>query len=202
MLIRLIFATLILCASAVSHADLIDFEGYAPATQLGGYSISTSDFPLQHGDFYTYSPINNSSIWNETSFYVQNGIYPDSGSDWLATSSLGIELAGGGVFSLLSADIAETFYFRHPTNNILTYMLINAEDQFVQGVLDLDEIFGFETVQFGSVFSNIRQIIISADAAFAIDNIAVTRTVPAPSTIALLFLGIAGLICVRRRQKN
>lgn len=192
-----IFVIALATFCSVLKADVIDFEGYAPNSFLGG--VNVTEFPMSFGEYDVYSPLNGSSIWNETSFYVENSIYPDSGSDWLFTDSVSLQRRDENVFSLISADISE-----YPFSNSLStidYILINERYSVVKGSISLNNEFGFETMYFDSLFRNIRQLSFSSNVeSFGIDNISLTTVdVAEPNTISLFLLGIFPFVFFRKK---
>lgn len=187
--IRLISIPMILLSTICSATPIVlDFEGYAPDSELGGVNADNNYFM----EGYNVWLPKNGAFWNDTSYYVRNDMYPDSGSDWLATRSISIQsletVETERQFDVISADIAEWPFSNG--SNILNYEIYTSDYSFLYGEIILDDYFGFETIFFSDDFKNINAVkFYSEDVAFGYDNIVISSTptiVPSPPSISLL----------------
>jgi hypothetical protein len=175
--------------SSISSASVVtlDFEGFAPDSLLGG---ANADYNYMM-DGYNVWLSNKGSFWTDSSFYVENNIYPDSGSDWLAAKSISIQSMEPSVtkqqFDVISADIAEWPFFNG--SNILSYRIFTSDYTFKYGEINLDGLFGFDRVVFSDDFKNINSVTFYTEAAsLSYDNIEISNVptiIPSPPTLIL-----------------
>ncbi len=199
-----IFAIILLPTICSASTVIIDFEGIAPNTQLGGINADV-DYVFNG---YQIGLIGDAAFWNDTSYYVENNVYPDSGSDWLATNSISIQsnqtFEPDRQFDVISADISGSPFLS--STSILNYRILTSEYTFIDGVIDLDGLFGFERILFSDDFKNINYVkFYTNEEGFGIDNIALSNpptAVPLPSALILFLSSFAFLPVIRRFKKS
>ena len=103
-----------------------------------------------------------------------------------------LKAAGGGLFSLLSLDFGY-FDLGDPPGLLAITGLLNGQQVATQ-TLTLGAL---ASVQFGSPWASLSEVMFSATSGFQLDNIA--AAVPEPGSMVLLGLGLSALASRRRK---
>lgn len=188
---------LLLVYPAVSSASIITFDvdppdfqqGYGEGSiyEEGGFFLSTVSDPGRHGSIIRFNP------------EAQNAAVPNNGSIHMGAtlfSNPWLQKPDGGIFSLISLEIAEYSEFVRPPEP-LNITGLTAGGQILSANLSIDNIFdgagGVDDFQFFSFnWNNLIRLDFN-NTGFSFDNIHVDSVpVPEPETWILFFLGLTG----------
>lgn len=218
---KLIFATLALVSALTCQAGVITFEGLAGQNLPGSSSASNgrtqfnnTTFTIDGFNFTTtfQTVLYSEEYWDTNPSAPQ---YPHNGTDYSLTylnsgHSLTFEREDGSLFDFYSADIGA-----HASPDSIFSVVGYFEDgQSIEQLVTLDSIANvddndgsdFEYFAFDG-FTGIRSLVFTGvyhSYEIALDNIETsydpgTSAVPEPSTYALAFLCLIGLVSYRRR---
>jgi PEP-CTERM motif len=175
-----------LCAAGASHAAVLNFDDPA-VIDIDDNNVATyteSGFTLK-GPAASFLPLDASLV---------------AGIDGSALLSL--TAVGGGAFSFASMDYA--FYdlgFGDAPGVLSVTGLLNgvqvASTSFTLGAL--------ASTSFGAAFGNVTAVTFSGTTAFVLDNLnvnLVAAPVPEPATMALMAVGLLGLMLGAKRRRN
>lgn len=189
-----VVASAMILSSAAASATVLDMEGIAPAYGLsyegGTRTFSGFDFYTSHGHF----------VDSSVSSYAING------SDWYLhdnSSAIVITKSGGGSFSAQSLDATE--WQGGFGTSILVTGYFGGGGSVTQSFTTDTNSKAFQTFSLLSSFANLTQLNISSQyGSMGYDNITLdgATSVPAPAPIALLGLGLIGLVFGRRNSKK
>lgn len=182
---KLVMATLLglaLLGAGVANAATMTFDGLS-GTYYGSYT--------ENG--LTATPPSNGYLW---AWPISGVAHLDPGSSW-GDRSIDFSFSGGK-FNLLSVEILTIG--GSGANNGLWEAFSNGT---LVGSINTDSL-SDHIVNFGNDFSNVDLVrVTNANNHFSFDNLNYEpASVPEPSTIALVGLGIAGVALLRRRSKQ
>lgn len=216
--LRVTLAALAL-AGAV-RADVIDFEDIplgpdGTASVFGLYQAPGSEFLLL-GDFQARGPGANAALTPETfegSGVITTSLAPFGGGIVTLTHETGLP------FTLVSIDLAREFLFNNPSAGVsypeVTFTGTKVGGGTVEQTFAVDQAgFFFETFAFSPDFTNLLVVNWTQPLFGTPDpnnpgrilglhqfNNIVVNVIPEPSSMALLGLGVAGIVLARRRRR-
>ena len=175
------------------NATILDFEGIASAGTVTSYNNQT----LTHNGFDIFK--SHGHVISSTYFpTLYNNHNANHGSDWLMHDSGGpqtITLTGGGDFSIQSMEYAS---YRSDSGNVTITGTYSAGGTIVDTILFTPF---FATYNFSSAWIGLSSINFQGFGGASYDNIVLNEaSVPEPTTLALLGLGIFGLGFSRRKR--
>ena len=183
-----------LCLAGNSHAAVVTFNNPGvilidPITSVATYTESGFKIQGQAADFLL---LGNTGGGN--GFLV--GGFQDAGPGFPGAGPITLMEAAGGIFSLLSLDLAY-FDLGDPAGSLTISGMLNgaqvATRSFNLGPLT--------PINFDTNWARLTQVSFLATSGFSLDNINVmaVAAVPEPGTLALVGLAAAGLAFTRRR---
>lgn len=179
-------AGLVLSVSGFANAGLITFEGF---------NNQEYSSPITRDDYVIGNVIGHEQHFHEIDS-TQFGL-PDNGTGVLLNdrnSQLFVENSLGGIFSLLSVDVAG--YFSSNTGLIIEGFLAGSS----VGTINLASMGSAYTSLLGNTLGNVDRLVFDGvnnggNSNFVIDNLSLVGgiSVPEPSTLAIFALGVMGL---------
>lgn len=192
--IYLLFTTLLAILTTASvHATIIDFESLVSptTTTMPSYSEDGFDFTSGTAGSTTFAAWGTTDINFAGSTALFNNFINETTS---------LTAAGGGAFSLDSIDLSEVYNQSSYNATSVVFDAVLAGGGSASFTADLDLSFGFETFNFGGLFSNVVSVSWNQTPDFhQFDNLNI-NTVPEPSLFALLSLGLFGIGVARRKK--
>ncbi|WP_321495946.1 PEP-CTERM sorting domain-containing protein [uncultured Desulfobacter sp.] len=117
-------------------------------------------------------------------------------NDYTTTTTL--VATDGSLFDLTSIDLAEAFTEDLLYEATISFIATYADNSTYSFNLTTDGIEGIETFTFGSQMTNLASVSFGENESFQFDNIA-AHTVPEPSTILMLVVGMCAWAGARRK---
>lgn len=188
-------------ASAIDAATVtLDFESLAHDDDLVsdvGHLYQEDGFVLENAGFFPFATYGAQAVdWDSSPVFTGSTALFNDNDDALTTLSL----LSGGVFDLVSIDLAELFVATGVAYRV-AFTGITAALGTVTQEFTLDGIFGAETFTFDPGFTNLTSVSWTNTADYhQFDNIQVS-SVPEPQTLSLMLLGL-GLMGTLARRKG
>ncbi|WP_294390116.1 PEPxxWA-CTERM sorting domain-containing protein [uncultured Sphingomonas sp.] len=199
---HLAFAVILALAPASAHAVTIDFEtlGFDGETNPGPKGIAS---PLVIGD-YTFTATDPFGLPPILVYPRQSTNNPDFGGTSIVPNrsdpGITITRTDGGVFAFNAVDLTFAYDDQNASfpGGLATFTLDGDAFSLTRA---FDNAPGFQTFGINAFVSSVR---ISADSAFAIDNVVLdeaTAAIPEPAAWAMMLAGFGAIgAAMRRRQ--
>lgn len=199
----ILYTAAILSVSPVASAGLVTLDFEAPSI-VGRYFLDGELFIDDSVQAGTTGVNGAASIINPPASYTTG---PNNGSAYVQSSvdsSIFIDSAGYGVFSLLSLDLGE--YSQYANTVSVTITGFKQGGGQVSDILQLDNLFDglngmadFQRLQFDSDWSGLTRVEFDSGA-YSLDNIQLNlAAVPVPAAIWLFASGLVGILGLRRK---
>ena len=183
---RFLFATLLAATVFSANANVIDFNGVTGNSGPYGSTYQEDGFQLT-GNLWTIRPNSGTRYTGTTSFFndTVNGVTT-------------LTKIGGDLFSLDNIDLDG--YNQLAANVTFVGTLLNNTTTSVTFTTNAS--YGLQTFAFSSAFDNVKSVSwTQASPYHSFDNIVVNAAqVPEPGTMAMLGLGLLGVVASRRKS--
>jgi hypothetical protein len=204
LLVLVMFISFVVSASTVK-ATVITFESLAstsngltflPSYEESGYLFSVK---TNLGAVTTFASPGSAAV----SYYAGSAALTPSAANAITT----LTRVDNGLFNFTSIDISEWFSNRSLDRNFTSWYKKTitgtlANGSHVSSIVTLDNIFGFQTFNLGSTFTDVISVSWTNNSAYyQFDNLIVNQSapVPEPSSMILLGIGLAGFVICRKK---
>lgn len=183
------------CAAvAAQAAPTIAFDAFNPTTATSTGTYTENGFQLS-GNALTVV----GATWHPSYSTGSNSMLSNSANGQITLSKV-----GGGAFAFNAIDVSELYNQTglNPTNVHFVAQLSGGGT--ADYVFDLDLVFGYQTVNFGSLFASVTSVSwLQTNNYHQFDNLvmdASTNNLPEPASLALAALALGGVGLVSRRK--
>ena len=190
-IISSILASIVLLAvSANSQAVVIAFDSLeTPGLQsMVSYSEAGYTFTGSTNNFATWGT-------DSTNYAGSAGLFNNTG-DGITT----LAADDGSLFSLNSMDLSEVYNQSSYTSTDVIFTALFSDGTTAIYTATLDLAFGYETFDFGGLFTNIKSVSWTQTYNYhQFDNLVINSAVPEPASILLMLIGLAGFRFMRTK---
>jgi len=187
-------------STATVNATVITFESQASTsnglTFLPSYEESGYLFSVKTGSGSATTFASPGS--DASSYYAGSAALTPSAADAITT----LTRLDNGLFNFTAIDLSEWFSNRSMDRSWTSWYMKTitgtlADGSHVSSIVTLDDIFGFQTFNLGSTFTDIISVSWTNNSAYyQFDNLTVNQSapVPEPGSMILLGIGLAGFV--------